>query len=504
MDADLTRRGLIRAGGAGAAGLALFGCDGEDAKSAGRPEPVTKRKTAPTGAMNVVVVVIDSLRVDHVYGPRARTDALNALARDGLRFTRAYPEAMPTIPARRSIMEGHRVFPFRGWRPFKNLTKQPGWEPVGYRKRMWTEYLQEQGWTTGYVTDNPHIVTSAHDNFRRRFDRPELIYGQVPEARKGTNKVSKAELYKHLPPALRGTRAEPRMLEYLRSNPRGRSEEEFLAARVFRRGIDWLEWAQTRQPFALVVDTFDAHEPWDAPLNLIDLYTTPTTGGIEPIQPFATPAGKAANLGLSRALVRRMAHLYAAEVTLVDRWLGRFLDRLAQLGLDDNTLIVAISDHGVFLGEYGWVGKRYKEMHQALCHVPFLIRHPAGKAKGRASRYFASTHDVGPTVLSILGFERPDSMNGRDLSPLLDGKRVRPRSYFTACYTDHVNSRDSRWLLISDNQGRNKRLYDRRRDPGERRNVASSNPDQVRRLWSYIKKDAGNRRLPRFKVGGGG
>ena len=103
-----------------------------------------------------------------------------------------------------------------------------------------------------------------------------------------------------------------------------------------------------------------------------------------------------------------MAHLYAAEVTLVDRWLGRLLARLAGSGMDDNTLVVAISDHGVLLGEYGWVGKRYSEMHQPLCHVPFVIRHPAGKAKGRASRYFASTHDVGPTVLGALGYDRPD------------------------------------------------------------------------------------------------
>ena len=118
-----------------------------------------------------------------------------------------------------------------------------------------------------------------------------------------------------------------------------------------------------------------------------------------------------------------MAHLYAAEVTLVDRWLGRLLERLAGLGMDENTLVVAISDHGVLLGEYGWVGKRYSEMHQALCHVPFVIRHPAGKARGRSSRYFASTHDVGPTVLGVLGYERPKWMNGADLSPLLDGKQ---------------------------------------------------------------------------------
>jgi arylsulfatase A-like enzyme len=497
--ADLRRRELIAAGAAGAAGLTLLGCDGDDSAAA----PV-KRKAAPATARNVVVVVMDSLRTDHVYGRRARTEALDGLARDGLRFTRAYPEAMPTIPARRSIMEGHRVYPFRGWRPFKGLTAQPGWEPVGHDKKMWTEYLREQGWTTGYVTDNPHIVSTAHDDFRSRFDRPELIYGQVPEARKGTNKVSKAELYKHLPPALRGTRAEPRMLEYLRSNPRDRPEEEFLAARVFNRGIEWIEWARTRQPFALVIDSFDAHEPWDAPLDVIDLYTSRRTSGIEPIQPFATPAGRPEELDLARSLVRRMAHLYAAEVTLVDRWLGRFLARLAGLGLDDNTLIVAVSDHGVFLGEYGWVGKRYKEMHQVLCNIPFVIRHPAGKARGRSSRYFASTHDIGPTVLSTLGFERPGSMNGRDLSPLLDGKRIRPRDYFTACYTDHVNARDDRWLLISDNQGRDKRLYDRRNDPGERRDVSARHPDQVRRLWGYVKKDAGNRRLPRFKVGGGG
>jgi arylsulfatase A-like enzyme len=268
--------------------------------------------------------------------------------------------------------------------------------------------------------------------------------------------------------------------------------------------MDWLEWAKTRQPFALVIDSFDAHEPWDAPRRIVDLYTSPGTRGVEPIQPFATPAGRARDLDQSRRLVQRMAHLYAAEVTLVDAWLGRFLDRLAGLGLDENTLVVAISDHGVFLGEYGWLGKRYSEMHDVLCKVPFVIRHPAGKAKGQASSYFASTHDIGPTVLSVLGFDRPRWMNGNDLSPLLDGKQPRPRPYRTSCYNDHVNAADDRWLLIAQNQGRDKRLFDMRNDPGERRNVAARHPAQVRRLWGYIRRDAGGRRLPRFPDPGGG
>jgi arylsulfatase A-like enzyme len=503
MERDLTRRGLLRAGGgvAGAALLAQAGCDSDDGEA--KPAKLV-RKTAPAGALNVVVVVMDSLRADHIYGRGARTDALNGLIGDGLRFTRAYPEAMPTIPARRSIMEGHRVFPFRGWRPFKGLPAQPGWEPVGYGRKMWTEFLMEQGWTSGYVTDNPHILSSAHAKFRGRFDRAEMVTGQVPNTRKGSRKVSQAELDKFLPPSIRGTRAEPRMLEYLRWNAPGRDEADYNAARVFKSGEDWIQWARTRQPFALVIDSFDAHEPWDAPLNLVALYDTPTIAGVEPIQPFPTPAGRPDGLGLSRRLVRRMSHLYAAEVTLVDRALGRFLARLSALGLDENTLVVAISDHGVLLGEYGWVGKRYSEMHEPLCRVPFVIRHPAGKAKGRASRYFASTHDVGPTVLGALGFDRPRYMNGADLSPLLDGKQAPRRTYQTSAYNVQVNARDGRWLLISDNQGKHKKLYDTRRDRGERRNVASRHPDQVRRLWGYIKRDAGNRPLPKFKLGGGG
>ncbi len=67
-----------------------------------------------------------------------------------------------------------------------------------------------------------------------------------------------------------------------------------------------------------------------------------------------------------------------------------------------------------------------------------------------------------------------------------------------------MSASDGRWLLISDNQGHRKQLYDRKRDPGERHNVAARHPEIVKRLWGYVKKDAGGRRLPRFKTSGGG
>ena len=490
MAGGVSRRELLRAGGAGALGYATLGLGGASAQGPAR--------------MNVVVVVMDSLRADHVYGHRARTSAWDRVAREGVRFLNAHPEGMPTIPARRSIMSGKRVFPFRGWHPWPGLPPQPGWEPVGIDGEMWTVTLRKQGWTTGYVTDNPHLLLPVHRRFRSKFDRVELVDGQVPWRRRPRRHVSRSELDHHLPKALRGTRAEPRMRAYLALNPPGRNERDYNAAKVFRDGMSWIEWARTRQPFALVIDSFDAHEPWDAPKRLVDLYgPARARGGVEPIQPFATPAARAHDVDLSKRLLRRMRQLYAAEVTLVDVWLGRFLDRLANLGLAENTLLVLVSDHGVLLGERGWVGKRYSEMHEELTHVPLVMRHPAGKARGRSSTYFASTHDVGPTVLSALGVEEPRGMNGVDLSPLFDGKRPRrKRGYRTASYNTYVSASDGRWLLIAGNRREELRLYDRKRDRYERRNIAHRHPKKVHELWGRILRDAGGR-LPRFRNVGG-
>jgi arylsulfatase A-like enzyme len=495
---ELTRRDVLRAGGAGAAGLTLMSaaaCDKEDT-AAGQEVKLGK---APVGAMNVVVVVMDSLRADHIYGRGARTPVWDKAMGESLRFTRAYPEAMPTIPARRSVMSGKRIYPYRGWHPYDGLPPQPGWEPVGSDGKMWTEVLREKGWTTGYVTDNPHLLLPVHKNFRKRLDRVQLIDGQVPLRRKPTGTVSQATLDSYIPPSLRGSRHEPRMRAYLEANPRDRPESEFLSPRVFASAMGWVDWARTRQPFALVIDSFDAHEPWDVPKRLSDMYGSPDGSGVEPIQPFPTPAAKYAPLGLSQSLLHRMRELYAAEVTMVDTWLGNFLDHLANTGLLDNTLVVLVSDHGVLLGEYGWVGKRYTEVHTELSHVPFAIRHPAGKAKGKTSRYWASHHDIGPTVLSVLGYHKPGYMNGTDLSPLLEGKQpAQKRSYRTAAYSTYLAARDDKWLLISDNPGHDKRLYSLAHEKGNR-NVAHRYPQHVRRLWGYILKDAGPKGLPHFK-----
>ena len=75
---------------------------------------------------------------------------------------------------------------------------------------------RKAGWTTGYVTDNPHILLPVHKRFREKFDRVELVEGQVPVRAQAAELPSRRELDKYLPKAMRGTSAEPRMANYLR------------------------------------------------------------------------------------------------------------------------------------------------------------------------------------------------------------------------------------------------------------------------------------------------
>src|SRR5215217_9119412 len=105
VDRTLTRSDFLKVAGAGAAGISLLGTAG-CSRLAQLPQEYLPRGGS---MMNVVVVIIDSLRKDHVgaYGNDwIKTPSLDALAKESLRFTRAYPEAIPSIPARRGIHTG--------------------------------------------------------------------------------------------------------------------------------------------------------------------------------------------------------------------------------------------------------------------------------------------------------------------------------------------------------------------------------------------------------------
>ena len=131
--------------------------------------------------MNVVVVIVDTLRKDHTgaYGIEwIKTPNIDALARESLPFTRAYPEAMPSIPTRRGIHTGFRSFPFYGWeRTNEDDVGLRGWQPIPRDQTTLAEILKGHGFQTMFVTDTLHQFRPAY-NFQRGFDVFEFIRGQ--------------------------------------------------------------------------------------------------------------------------------------------------------------------------------------------------------------------------------------------------------------------------------------------------------------------------------------
>ncbi len=474
-----TRRRFLQTAGTSAAVLSVPG--GAVARLGDRP--------------NVVVIVVDTLRADHAYGTRARTPNMDALARDGVRFVRTHPEAMPTIPARNSILSGRRVFPFRGWHDYRGLLDRPGWAPLEDVSQTFTTVLRTAGYWTGYASDNPFLgFAPPYARFRNSFDRFARRGGQLG-GRKGG--VSERELRHWLHPAMENVRSRQRVRQYIANSGYSHDETQSFAARVFRDGVRLLEAGARHRPFALVVDTFQPHEPWTPPRKYLDMYGDPDYRGREPGMPRYDKVGSYLH-GADRArLLRRMRALYAAEVTMTDRWLGVFLDRLYDLRLERETAVVLVADHGFLLGEHGYTGKKAERLHSELARVPLTVVHPDHRRAGHASDYFASTHDVAPTVLSMVGVRAPRSMTGVDLSSVFAGRRPPERRYAFGGYENSFYIRTDRWVLLATNQPANFQLYDVRRDPGETRNVAGSYPGKVNELYRIVRRRAGGR-LPYY------
>src|SRR5919202_4374366 len=143
LPGKLTREDFLKVAGAGTAGVAALGAS---AALGSRYEEYLPRGGSK---VNVILVIVDSLRRDHVgaYGnPWIKTPNLDALAKESLRFSRAYPESIPTLCARRAIHTGIRTWPFRNWVPPKgeDIILQ-GWEPIPNYQTTLAEMLSAAG-----------------------------------------------------------------------------------------------------------------------------------------------------------------------------------------------------------------------------------------------------------------------------------------------------------------------------------------------------------------------
>ena len=498
-----TRRDALKAGGAGALSLGAAGCATDDFET-----ELTRDGDGP----NVLMIITDSTRADYIgaYNPqtRAKTPSLDALAKSGLRFDYAVPEAMPTGLVRRTLLTGMRGFPNRDWVLSPPMPAEVGWTRILPHQPILTEVLGEAGIETAYVTDNPFLVGPRYIDFRRTLDiaRPDFSQG----AYRGSNlpfkrPAPRSAIEKYLLPALSDTIEVRRLQDHVGWDSLYRvGERNYSAARVIRSGMAALDELKDKQPFFLGVDSFDPHEPFDAPPAYVKLIEGDEPRGIQkekgilPIQPFLTPASRLDKIDVDPETLELVRGLYAAELTFADRWIGKLLNKLEDLGLADNTVVYYLSDHGVTLGEHGIIGKSTPRPYPEIHHVPYMIRDPSGRLAGQTSGYFASTHDVARTILSFFGVRAPGLMAGEDLSVIFDGKEPTARPYYTACYQETWICGDRNWLMVSNTNGDKRELYDLTADPGADNDVASTNQAMVEKLWHVLVDEAGGT-LPQFE-----
>jgi len=234
---------------------------------------------------------------------------------------------------------------------------------------------------------------------------------------------------------------------------------------TFRNGLRWLE-AHRGEKFFLFLHTYQVHEPYSPPPEF-DRFHTYRDGDREVEITAATPAAI------------RDRHLYAGETLYTDHEIGRLLDGLHALGLDERTLVVFTSDHGEEFGEHGWKGHD-ETLYEEVLHVPLIVRAPGLVPAGVRVPRQASLVDLVPTLLELLGVAPPRTLHGRSLVPFLaqpdhDGEQVvfselvkrRKGKRFIAARTP------TRKWIWHDPPSVPAEVYDLAADPGEKRNIAT-------------------------------
>jgi arylsulfatase A-like enzyme len=438
---------------------------------------------------NIVLIVCDTFRRDHLgaYGNGTiRTPNLDRLASQSVVFDHHVISSFPTMPARADFLTGRFSYAHMGWEPLpRHLPTLPG-------------LLSGAGYLTMGVVDTPFFIRDGF-GYDRGFDDFIWIRGQGDD-----------------------TKPEERLDARLT----WRGEGDRLAPRTMSAADAWLE-RHYRERFFLYVDTWDPHEPWDAPDYYARLYM-PDYDGRHLYPAYA----KYRDAGLSQDDVRLAHATYCGEVTMVDRWVGHLLSKLDVLGIADETIVIFASDHGFYFGEHEYFGKAewihdpgavlsedavvpewfsrswlltigWSPLYQELTRVPLIIRSPGVAPGWRAA--LTTAPDIPATILDLAGVEPPADVQGSSFRAVIDATAEEHRPFVVSSWplyfaegelTSAIDSRPRRIAshmpitattrersLIIGGRDEPPELYDLARDPRESTNVWAEDAGEGHRLF---------------------
>jgi len=443
----------------------------------------------PSGKLNLIHIGVDTWGTHWLgcYGAKqVRTPNVDSLLGRAAMFTQAYPEVLPTIPCRRSIYTGRRIFPSEMVLQRDDQVKIRGWHQLFTEDVTISETLKAAGYTTGFVTDLYHQF-KPDKNFHRGFDSWRYIRGQEQDRlESGPRSAIRIEDYTH--PSQRKAMGSQKMFgpfQYLLNRREWKSDDDWLAAQVFREAGRWLENnSSENQPFYLHIESFSPHEYWDPPEDYYRLYMKSNYRGPRLISPPQTTEH------MTPVEVEHARALYAGLVTFVDAQIGRLLKKIEALGLMKNSIIVFVADHGTMMGERNELHKGETRIREQVTHTPLAIYHPQRQWEGRRIGGFVQHTDLMPTLLELLGVKAPARVTGESLVALIDERRDSKREMTVTGWGEHGSVRTHEWNYIGrwSPGGRFEQLYNVQKDPLELDEVSAQNPAVVQEFRAKLKQ----------------
>ncbi len=354
---------------------------------------------------NILILYTDQQRHDTIHAlgnPVIQTPNLDRLCTAGTAFTQATTPAPVCMPARWSLHSGqwtttHRCYSnhHEGSRPAVVLPTR----------------LRQAGYRTGLVGKN-HSFLTPDDLDYWDTNPPAADAGAAAEraAWMQTGRERWPRLAEEPVPG--GVAADP-------------EQAKTDAALGFLKDCG-------DQPFFLWLSYHNPHTPYYAPEPYFSLYTDARLPACMCEPEGLAAAGKPyrqqfhqrnndAVLPFTPEQIDAMRRVYYGMISLTDAEIGRVLDHLDHAGLRENTLVFFTSDHGDYQGDHGLLTKS-PALYDCLVRIPFIVSQPGTIPTGVRSDALANAVDIMPTCLAAAGLPCPDTVQGRDLLPLLHGR----------------------------------------------------------------------------------